>query len=516
MPNKTQYTRCPQCETAFKVTEEMLAMANGRVRCGACLEVFIASEHQLKPRKKPVESHDSQQVSSTDTDLKSSCASEKGFSSIEQAQIKAEAFIHENVEETSQGNGKEFSSETLDSEHVTSTSKNKENLFELIDEQTEQTTVEIETETAEEKTDISETDPIIDETESTIELTSSEQESLKLESSRSEFSQSEITEELIEDSEILKKIERIESLDVDDFSVDHLDEDEPDEAAPDFVNTETQDSEHTAIENADSQEMDIEKEFTAEKKDSTEHEDESVAAENTKEIDKSQITQDELGDNDIDGNVNDKGITDEAILDEAIGEQLELAESGELDVLAVNLAEQINKTDVQPDPLEEFEDRVEKKKTSLRTIVIFVSLLTVLTVSFFKFWNNRQELAWDESWGGFTKAVCGVLPCDLKPRRNIAKIKLRQRIVTPSEEQEDQLDIKILMINEAKFEQPYPTIVIGFSNTLGEKVAEKQFTVNDYFPERANQMMPADAEVHIAFSIDLPHPDALGFEFDFR
>lgn len=31
---------CPSCQTRFRVTAEQLAVANGRVRCGACLSVF--------------------------------------------------------------------------------------------------------------------------------------------------------------------------------------------------------------------------------------------------------------------------------------------------------------------------------------------------------------------------------------------------------------------------------------------------------------------------------------------
>lgn len=38
-------TRCPHCDTSFRVTHEQLAAADGAVRCGACLGVFSASEH---------------------------------------------------------------------------------------------------------------------------------------------------------------------------------------------------------------------------------------------------------------------------------------------------------------------------------------------------------------------------------------------------------------------------------------------------------------------------------------
>lgn len=41
-------TRCPHCQTSFRVTESQLATARGLVRCGACLEVFNAAEHWLE------------------------------------------------------------------------------------------------------------------------------------------------------------------------------------------------------------------------------------------------------------------------------------------------------------------------------------------------------------------------------------------------------------------------------------------------------------------------------------
>lgn len=40
-------TRCPHCQTSFRVTEAQLGIAGGRVRCGACLGVFNATEHWL-------------------------------------------------------------------------------------------------------------------------------------------------------------------------------------------------------------------------------------------------------------------------------------------------------------------------------------------------------------------------------------------------------------------------------------------------------------------------------------
>lgn len=46
-------TRCPTCETAFRVTPEQLDAANGMVRCGKCIGVFNAPEHLVVSATQP-------------------------------------------------------------------------------------------------------------------------------------------------------------------------------------------------------------------------------------------------------------------------------------------------------------------------------------------------------------------------------------------------------------------------------------------------------------------------------
>lgn len=43
----SQLTQCPHCKASFKVSEEQLNAANGRVRCGACLNIFDAIAYQI-------------------------------------------------------------------------------------------------------------------------------------------------------------------------------------------------------------------------------------------------------------------------------------------------------------------------------------------------------------------------------------------------------------------------------------------------------------------------------------
>jgi predicted Zn finger-like uncharacterized protein len=44
-------TQCPYCQTSFKVTDAHMQAANGVVRCGSCMEVFLAAQNKITPRQ---------------------------------------------------------------------------------------------------------------------------------------------------------------------------------------------------------------------------------------------------------------------------------------------------------------------------------------------------------------------------------------------------------------------------------------------------------------------------------
>ncbi len=48
-------TRCPHCQTCFRVTDEQLKMASGKVRCGHCMGVFNAREARVEEKQPPRE-----------------------------------------------------------------------------------------------------------------------------------------------------------------------------------------------------------------------------------------------------------------------------------------------------------------------------------------------------------------------------------------------------------------------------------------------------------------------------
>src|SRR5690554_6236166 len=47
MTQSSLQTQCPKCLTRFRVTDEQLGIAKGKVRCGHCMDVFNAIEHKV-------------------------------------------------------------------------------------------------------------------------------------------------------------------------------------------------------------------------------------------------------------------------------------------------------------------------------------------------------------------------------------------------------------------------------------------------------------------------------------
>ncbi len=49
------FTCCPHCKTCFRITKAQLAVAQGKVRCGTCTQIFNAREHlhETLPERKP-------------------------------------------------------------------------------------------------------------------------------------------------------------------------------------------------------------------------------------------------------------------------------------------------------------------------------------------------------------------------------------------------------------------------------------------------------------------------------
>ncbi len=53
------YTKCPECNSVFRISTELLEMADGLVRCGICDEIFNGTDHLHEDDKEPLSEDES-------------------------------------------------------------------------------------------------------------------------------------------------------------------------------------------------------------------------------------------------------------------------------------------------------------------------------------------------------------------------------------------------------------------------------------------------------------------------
>jgi predicted Zn finger-like uncharacterized protein len=114
--------------------------------------------------------------------------------------------------------------------------------------------------------------------------------------------------------------------------------------------------------------------------------------------------------------------------------------------------------------------------------------------------------------------VCTTLPCHYSGPRDVSQIKLVNRDIRIHPKVNNALLISATFINRATFKQPYPDITITLSDLSGAMVAQRRFTPAEYLG-RLNSpflLMPSNKPVQIALEVVDPGKDAVNFEFTFQ
>lgn len=500
MENQTQYTRCPTCSTAFKVTDKLLAMAAGKVRCGACLAIFQATDYMLAPSKKSqnlLQSQLSDEQQSTSDEVTPQPSEQSTTDQPTTIDVQQPLNIEQPAESDSVAVSDQLAAEQVSEQTVTNQ------------------------ETQDIQPDDIQQDPVQEKSDEPAEVVSDTE--LGIEPEIEPEIEHEIKSEM--DAEIGSALD-FDPLEFDNSDLNRLDEQDSEIDEMAFEDPEINES---PVEEEVFDEQPFDELTTIELAAEQNQQQESADDQLIDSEQPAELLDDGFAEDDevlIDEPAFDETTFDEPVIDDEtdfldgtdyIDETEDFNDQESTEELSNQLNEQMQDTDSEPDPLDEFDDIVEENNNSLKIKLAIASLLIILGIAFTSIWTNRQAIAWSDNWGGTMISVCQYLPCDLKPQRDVSKIKLLQRQLSPDEELENVLDVKVLLINEAAFDQPYPTIKIAFSNKSGERVSVKSYTPADYLDKQAlNDLMPAGSEVHIHFKTEVTHPDALGFEFIFE
>lgn len=130
---------------------------------------------------------------------------------------------------------------------------------------------------------------------------------------------------------------------------------------------------------------------------------------------------------------------------------------------------------------------------------------------------QRDELAADPRWRPLVAGACTVLRCEVPAWREPSAFTMLQRSVRPKPGQAGVLAVDASFRNDARWPQPWPTLVLNLSDIDGRPVGARAFTPDEYRREHraADRLLPGQSAT-VTMEVVEPAPRIVAFTFDFR
>ncbi|MBB3167293.1 zinc-ribbon and DUF3426 domain-containing protein [Simiduia aestuariiviva] len=167
---------------------------------------------------------------------------------------------------------------------------------------------------------------------------------------------------------------------------------------------------------------------------------------------------------------------------------------------------------IEPEPLE-FGFQVEKSDLPKRlmwgglTACALLAFIVQLAMINIDQWGRAQATR------AYYQQLCPLLGCNLPSLSDPSQVQASNLVVRSHPRMADALQIDAVLLNKARFDQPFPLLEIQFSDLQGKLVAARKFTPKEYLGgELAGQtQMPSNQPVHIALEILDPGPEAVNY-----
>ncbi|AOS96773.1 hypothetical protein AUP74_01314 [Microbulbifer aggregans] len=168
---------------------------------------------------------------------------------------------------------------------------------------------------------------------------------------------------------------------------------------------------------------------------------------------------------------------------------------------------------IEPAPLEvrwqpERDRRVPSWLWWLLALLLAATLLAQL--AFFRF----DTLSKREPWRALYSQLCPQLGCELPELVDTGAIRTSNLVVRSHSELEGALVVDAVLLNTADFDQPFPALLLTFSDLKDRPVASRIFSPRDYLQGElaGRKQMPTGSPVHIGLEIVDPGPEAVNYQ----
>lgn len=134
----------------------------------------------------------------------------------------------------------------------------------------------------------------------------------------------------------------------------------------------------------------------------------------------------------------------------------------------------------------------------------------VAQIALFRF----DSLSKQAPWRGLYSKVCPPLDCQLPPQQDLRAIHTSNLVVLSHPQTRDALVVDAVLLNTAPFDQPFPKLLLNFTDLKNKPVASRLFEPRDYLQGElaGRKQMPSGSPVHIAIEIVDPGSEAVNYD----
>lgn len=128
---------------------------------------------------------------------------------------------------------------------------------------------------------------------------------------------------------------------------------------------------------------------------------------------------------------------------------------------------------------------------------------------------QRDALATQSRWRPLVETLCGALGCAVPPWREPSAFTMLDRSVLPKDGTAGVLTARASFRNDARWPQPWPTLVLTLSDVDGVPLGRRAFAPGEYTGDDARMLMPGQS-ASVQLDVVEPAPGVVAFAFDFR
>ncbi|SHF69203.1 MJ0042 family finger-like domain-containing protein [Microbulbifer donghaiensis] len=143
-------------------------------------------------------------------------------------------------------------------------------------------------------------------------------------------------------------------------------------------------------------------------------------------------------------------------------------------------------------------------------LALLLAVALAAQVAYFRF----DSLSKQQPWRDLYAKACPLLDCKLPPLEDLQAIHTSNLIVRSHPQLAGALVVDAVLLNTAPYAQPFPSLLLSFSDLKNQPVASRLFAPRDYLQGElaGRRQMPSGSPVHIAIEIVDPGSAAVNYE----